>query len=77
MRGQLKFYKDRFDELVKKLALVERAMEHGSDKSLLTAALRVINRHNLTDEFVDELTTQIRRKAIAADFGFVEQGADA
>ena len=44
-----------WEDAEERIRIYERVTDRASDKEILRAALRVINRHNLSQEFVDEL----------------------
>ena len=49
-------YQGLYEDARRKLEIYERIRDDASSDKILHAAMTVVNRHGLTQEFVDELT---------------------
>lgn len=58
--------RDRLDALEKENSLLTRVYDRGATDAIVHAAMRVINRHELTEEFCNELLEglSVRKKEI-------------
>lgn len=52
-------FQQLYEEAQRRVLSYERVAEANADRNIVLCAMRVINRHGLTQEFVDEITKPI------------------
>lgn len=60
-------YVQELEEALRKIALLERVRAGGTHDAILSAAMKVINKHDLAREFCDELTASLENPKLDAD----------